>query len=241
MNTPSTRLRWIATRGIIALAAAGLALAASAQANSAWDNMDRTFKSEFYALGSGLHQEDITFDAPPASPTTTGVKIKMNDTTMWGFGMAYHVSNRWAVNAEFMWGNSEFSGDLPTQSGGTFHVKQDASLGTGRLNATYTFTNKRFAPFVTGGIGYQHLKTELSNLPPSTVCWWDPWWGWICSTGTPQASETYFTWNLGAGVRWDITDSVFLKATVGATWLQYGGANKTTTQTEAIFALGWSW
>jgi opacity protein-like surface antigen len=194
----------------------------------------RTARTEIYGIGQYLHSDDITFNGPAGD-----VKVKMDDTGLGGFGLAFHYNEFLAVHADFMFGDSTFSGNLPTETGGTVHVKQDAFIQTGRFNVDYNIIKGRLTPFVTGGIGYQYLETELKNLPPVGVCWWDPWWGWICQTAHPYAWETDFTWNVGAGIRWSVTDRIFIKATGGAQWLEYGGARGITTQIEGIFAIGW--
>ena len=51
-------------------------------------------------------------------------------------------------------------------------------------------------------------------------------------------SETDFTWNVGVGLRWNITDNFFIKVTGGAQWLQYQDARNITTQLEASLAIG---
>jgi opacity protein-like surface antigen len=194
----------------------------------------RTAKTEIYGIGQYLHSDNITFNGPAGD-----VKVKMDDTGLGGFGLAFHFNEFLAVHTDFMFGGATFSGNLPTETGGTLHVKQDAFLQTGRFNVDYNIIKGRLTPFLTGGIGYQYLETELNHLPPVGVCWWDPWWGWICDTHNPHAWETDFTCNVGAGIRWSITDSLFIKATGGAQWLEYGGARGITTQIEGIFAIGW--
>jgi opacity protein-like surface antigen len=211
-------------------AAAGFSLPASAQIPMAWEFFDRTGKSEFYGIGQYLHSDDITFNGPRGP-----VKVKMDDTGLGGFGMAYHFNQFLAVHADFMFGSATFSGDMPLAAGGTIHESQDAFLSTGRFNVDYNIINRRLTPFVTAGIGYQYMEMELQNAP--TVNYWDPWYGW--QTGQPYVWQTDFTWNVGAGFRWNITDQLFIKATVGAQWLEYSGANGITTQLEGMFAIGW--
>jgi opacity protein-like surface antigen len=189
----------------------------------------RTARTEIYGIGQYLHSDDITFNGPAGD-----VKVKMDDTGLGGFGLAFHFNEFLAVHADFMFGDSTFSGNLPTETGGTVHVSQDAFIQTGRFNVDYNIIKGRLSPFVTGGIGYQYLETELRNLPPIHV--WDPWWGW--QTYHPHAWETDFTWNVGAGIRWSVTDRIFIKATGGAQWLEYSGARGITTQIEGIFAIG---
>ena len=113
-------------------------------------------------------------------------------------------------------------------------------IHTGHFNIEYNMINRRISPILTAGIGYQYLETELKNVPPTSYCWWDPWWGWICETSHPYASETDFTWNAGAGVRWNITDNLFVKALFGANWLEYANSKGITTQLEGIFSIGWT-
>ena len=195
----------------------------------------RTGRTEIYGIGQYLHSDNITFNGPGGD-----VKVKMDDTGLGGFGVAFHFNEYLAVHADFMFGGATFSGDLPSETGSTVHVKQDAFLQTGRFNVDYNILKGRLTPFLTGGLGYQYLETELNHLPPVGVCWWDPWWGWICDVHHPYAWETDFTWNVGAGIRWSITDDFFIKATGGAQWLEYGGARGITTQIEGILAVGWT-
>jgi opacity protein-like surface antigen len=235
MKIVKLHLNRFTTRTIVSSVVAGFALAAPAQIPMAWEPFNRASMWEVYGIGQYLHSEDVSFNGPMGD-----VKVKMGDTGLGGFGVAYHFNDFLAVHADLMFGNATFSGDLPVETGGTFHVKQDAFLQTGRFNVDYNIINRRLTPFVTAGIGYQYMETELENLPPATVCWWNPWWGWICQTGHAHAWETDFTWNVGAGIRWNITDQLFIKATGGAQWLEYGGAKGVTTQIEGIFAIGWA-
>ena len=230
MRIPRFHLGRLATPGGVLLALAGFTLAASAQIPMAWEAFNRTYKTEVYGIGQYLHSGDINYNGPHGN-----VKMSMDDTGLGGFGMAFHFNEFLAVHADFMFGSATFHGDVPLAGGGTVNQSQDAFLQTGRFNLDYNIINRRITPFVTAGIGYQYMDTELQNAPP--VTWWDPWYGW--QTGQPHAYETDFTWNVGAGVRWNITDQLFIKATVGATWLEYSGANGVTTQLEGMFAIGW--
>jgi opacity protein-like surface antigen len=213
----------------------GAALPAMAQIPMATEAFDRLGKTEIYGIGQYLHSEDINFNGPRGN-----VPVKMDDTGLGGFGIAYHFNNYLAIHADFMFGGATFSGTVPLMAGGSAAFSQDAFIQTGRFNIDYNIINRRITPFITAGIGYQYTETELTHLPPSTTCWWDPWWGYVCYSGYPYAWQTDFTWNAGAGFRWNILDNLFIKATFGATWLEYSGAHGVTTQLEGIFAIGWS-
>ena len=230
MSSSITQLGRLAASSVMLSVMAGFTLAASAQLPMAWEFFDRTSKTEVYGIGEYLHSEGIGYNGPFGP-----VNIKMDDTGLGGFGMAYHFNQFLSVHADFMFGSATFSGDLPLATGGTFHESQDTFLQTGRFNLDYNIINRRITPFVTAGIGYQYMEAELENAPP--VSYWYPGWGW--QYGHTQVWETDFTWNVGGGIRWNITDNFFIKATVGAQWLEYSGANGITTQIEGMFAIGW--
>lgn len=220
---------------VAALLLASVLLPQARAQNSPFQVSDRAQRVELYGIGQYLHSEDITYNGP-----TGDLKVKMDDTGLGGFGLAYHFSEFFSIRGDFMFGNATFSGNLPVETGGTIAVKQDAFIQTGRLNVDYNIINRRLTPFVTAGIGYQYLETELHNAPSQTVCWWDPWWGWSCQTTKPSAWETDFTWNAGVGFRWNITDNLVVKAMGGGNWLEYGHTKGITTQIEGIFSIGWT-
>jgi len=220
---------------LLALVLLGSSVPCRSQIPMAIEPLDRVHRTDLYGVGQYLHSESITFEGPLGD-----FDLEMNDTGLGGFGFAYHFNTYLSLRGEFMFGSTAFQGHVPTSGGMLVAVDQDAFIHTGRVNLDYNILNRRLTPFFTAGIGYQYLETELSHLPPVNYCWWDPWWGWICTTGEPVAVETDFTWNVGGGVRWDITDQFFMKALGGANWVQYGDAKDITTQIEAAFTLGWS-
>ncbi len=207
---------------------------ALAQIPMATEAFDRIGKTEVYGIGQYLHSSDINFDAPFGGTT----KVKMDDTGLGGFGIAYHFNDFISIQGDFMFGGATFNANVPDNFGGNINFKQDAFIQSGRFNVTYNIINRRITPFITAGLGYQYTETELENAPPVGYCWWDPWWGWVCYYDHPHAWQTDFTWNAGAGFRWNITDNFFVKATAGATWLEYSGSHGITTQIEGIFAIG---
>jgi opacity protein-like surface antigen len=227
------------TRALAALLIGlGSLLPALAQIPMATEPFDRVGKTEIYGIGQYLHSDDLKFNGPNGD-----VKLKMDDTGLGGFGVAFHFNDFISIHADFMFGGATFSGDIPLENAanqptGTFHVNQDTFIQTGRFNVDYNIINRRITPFLTAGIGYQYIETELEHVPPVGYCYWDPWWGWVCYSGQPHAWQTDFTWNVGGGFRWNITDTLFIKATVGATWLEYSGTHGVTTQLEGIFAIG---
>ena len=55
----------------------------------------------------------------------------------------------------------------------------------------------------------------MADGPPTTGCWWDPWWGYICLADWETYTSTELTYILGLGFRWDINSALFTRATYG--------------------------
>jgi len=105
-----------------------------------------------------------------------------------------------------------------------------------QVNVTYNFSTKAFTPFVVGGIGMTKLDSNVISGPPSTGCWWDPWWGYICFTDWDTYGATKFSYNLGVGVRWDINNMLFTKAAYSREFISLD--NGSLNFDMAIFELG---
>ncbi len=218
---------------LAALLLTGSLLPCVAQIPMATEPFSRVGKSEVYGIGQYLSSSIINFNGPQGN-----VPVRMDNTGLGGFGIAYHFNDFLSVHGDFMFGGATFNADVPLALGGTAHVKNDAFLQTGRFNLDYNMINRRISPVLSAGIGYQYIETELNHGPPSY--YWDPWYGWVYYSDNPYAWQTDFTWNVAAGFRWNITDNLFIKAMGGATWLEYSGSHGVTTQIEGIFSIGWT-
>jgi opacity protein-like surface antigen len=209
----------------VALALGASLVSTRAQIPWATEFFSRQNKFEAYGIGQYLHQNDINYSGLYGQT----VKVTMDDTGLGGFGMAYHFNDFFSIHGDFMFGPATFHADAP---GGTpIPLGQDGFLQTGRVNFDYNIINRRLTPFITAGIGYQYLQVD-QNTPYNRYYYYDYYDNYY--------SESDFTWNVGAGIRWNITDNLFIKLTGGAQWLQYQDAQNVTTQIEAFFAIGWT-
>jgi opacity protein-like surface antigen len=211
----------------------GVALGAfvlSSQAQIPWatEPFSRKNKFEVYGLGEYLHSDNTTFNGPYGENVT----MKIDDTGLGGVGMAYHFSDFFSIRSDFMLGPATLHAQGP--DGTEVNPSQSAFLQSGRVNLDYNMINRRLTPVLTAGIGYQYLEidsTETYSYPGR--------YGYYTTTVDSYYYETDFTWNVGAGFRWNVTDQFFVKVMGGAQWLQYSGANNISTQIEGFFVIGW--
>jgi opacity protein-like surface antigen len=211
----------------------GLLLGASllgtqAQIPLATEQFSRQNKFEVYGLGQYLHQLDTTFNDPYIGKVT----MKMEDTGLGGVGFAYHFNDFLSLRADFMFGPSTVHTTGP--DGADVIPTESAFLQSGRVNLDYNMINRRLTPVLTAGIGYQYFQIDNSysyNVPGR--------YGGYSVYVEDYYYETDFTWNVGAGFRWNVTDQFFVKVMGGAQWLQYSGAEHITTQIEGFLVIGW--
>jgi opacity protein-like surface antigen len=161
-----------------------------------------------------------------------GSGVDVQDSWGWGFGFGYNFTEHWAFNFDISWRSANYDATVivednaepPTESGPKKYAGRLDTSST-QFSATYNFLDKRFTPYVSGILGWTFIDTNIATGPPQEWCWWDYWWGYICSSYIPTKSETDFTYGGALGVRFDITRSVFLRASYNKLWIDFKNAS----------------
>jgi opacity protein-like surface antigen len=160
-----------------------------------------------------------------------GSSADVQDSWGWGFGFGYNFSENWAFNFDIGWRSANFDATLivedqddPANSGPKRYAGR-LDTSSSLFSATYNFMDRRFTPFVSGTLGWTFIDTNIPTGPPQNWCWWDPWLGYICSSYVPTRSETDFTYGGGLGVRFDVTRTMFLRASYNKLWIDFKNAS----------------
>ena len=77
--------------------------------------------------------------------------------------------------------------------------------------------------FVTAGLGWTYIDTNIPSGLPESSCWYYPWWGQYCGTYVPTHDTTKVSYNAGAGLRLDACTAVF-RFLVNSQWVDFGGS-----------------
>ncbi len=190
-----------------------------AQIPWATDYFQRQGKFDVYGVGQYLHQDsDAKFDSHYGT-----TRLKLEDTGLGGFGLAYHINDFLAIRGDFLLGPATFTVKEPDFP--PYQFGDNGFIQTGRFNLDYNIINRRITPFITAGIGYQYMQVDQEYYHHYYYY-------------SDYYSETDFTWNVGAGIRWNITDNFFIKVSGGAQWLSYEDSDNISTQFEGFFTLG---
>jgi opacity protein-like surface antigen len=117
--------------------------------------------------------------------------LRIDSTFAFGVGVAYNVNDHLNLNSHLLYGAT----DVRMIGVGMMAVTEDTDLWIWDVNLDYNIMKGRLTPVITGGIGT------------------------IGFSGS-GFSETDFSYNLGAGVRWDFSDKFFIKAIYKNTWTE---------------------
>lgn len=187
----------------------------------------RAGKSEFYVFPVWTASKDYSFDGGSTARSDTGFGL--------GLGFAKNLSSQASVGVELNWSEADYRATVapgPANPNNSVGIAGTIETYTVRFTGTYHFSPNRFTPFVTGGLGWTYVDTNIPTGLPQGVCWWYPWYGQVCTSTVPTASTTKFSYNAGAGLRYDTTGGGFVRGLVNAQYVDFGGSYGSTYWTQ---------
>lgn len=156
----------------------------------------------------------------------SGSEATIDETYGLGLGFAYNFNDNFSLGGDFSWSRPDYTATVTPAAGNggsAYTVSGSMEVFTAHAVATWNLFARPFTPFVSGGVGGTFIDTNVPSGPPVNVCWYDPWWGYYCDSSVPTRNETYFSYNVGAGLRWDAKENLFLRAMVAEQWIDVGG------------------
>jgi outer membrane assembly lipoprotein YfiO len=156
-----------------------------------------------------------------------GSKVALDPGYGFGVGFGYNFTDKIALHLDGSWNSSDYQATIATtDSGGTPTGTTTASgtldIFTAALDLTYYILDGPLTPFLTGGIGWTHVDSNIPSGPPQGACWYDPWYGYVCTSYQNTYTKDYLSYNLGLGARWDVKSGFFLRGSAGWQWIDLG-------------------
>jgi hypothetical protein len=97
------------------------------------------------------------------------------------------------------------------------------------LTGTYYFLDKNFTPFISGSVGYTWVDTNIPTGPPmGNYCWWDPWYGYICTPYVPTKTQSDWTYGGGVGIRYDFNRRFSMQGSYNKSWMNLDNTSGST-------------
>ena len=192
----------------VALMAATSAMAQSRRADT-W---------EMYLAPTFTDGKSYSFEGGTTAKTDTGFGFT--------FGLAKNLNSHLTLGGEWSWNEQDYRATVQPGTGNTNlagQINGTIESSTIRFYGTYNFSEKSFTPFVTGGLGWTYIDTNIPAGLPENVCWAYPWYGVYCSTYVPTETTTKFSYNAGLGLRLDYGKGVF-RFLVNSQWVDFGGS-----------------
>jgi opacity protein-like surface antigen len=160
----------------------------------------------------------------------------------WSIGGNYHFSNRLQFQFAFDWIRVDYDAEIRSADpipDPPFGVRGEMEVWTPRFNALFNFLDRNLTPYVSAGIGWSFIDTNIPTGPPQTGCWWDPWWGYVCTTYQNTRDTDEFAYQAGAGVRWDVNRQLSLRLGYEKQWYDIGTAESAPGFDLIRFGLGY--
>lgn len=156
-----------------------------------------------------------------------GSTFDVNDDWGWGFGVGYNLNERLMLGFEITWLTAHYRADIEVDNNGNMRPDDTVSLG-GTLDASnlqfvgqFNFLESPFTPFIRGNVGSTYVDSNIPSGPTQGVCWWDPWWGYICDTWRPTFDTNELSYGGAIGVRGDVGNAFFLELSYNQLWIDF--------------------
>jgi opacity protein-like surface antigen len=151
-----------------------------------------------------------------------GTTAKIEDT--WGFALqiGYNFNEHWNLAGLFSWSEPDYHALIQPTAGNPLPARNTSGsiqMNTFGMALTYNILKTPLTPFVDGYLGGTYINTDIAAGPPQVGCYWDPWFGQICGVAQPTKSDTFFTFGLGGGLRWDVNRWFFLRGGARYQWI----------------------
>lgn len=221
-----TRKFLLVLTGLILLSAINVCIASTAGSLS-----DRGNSWQFYVGGNYLNSSSIDFGG--------GSKADISGDLGWTFGFGYNFNEKLALDFDLGWNSMSYTGTRILDNGTPEKFGGRLDTSSTRFNLIYHFLDKRLTPYITGNIGWTWIDSNIPSGPPGTVCWWDPWFGWICGPYQPTYTSTEFTYGTSLGLRFDAGRAIFFRGSIGKQWVDMNTDSGTPDFTNYRFEFGW--
>ena len=169
-----------------------------------------------------------------------GSSLDVQSDTGFGINFAYNLSSKLSFGADLEFLRPNYTAVLIPENplDDTLVINHKFSQFNGRLKGNFNMIDGPFTPFLEAGIGWSYFDSNVADGPPSTGCYWHPWWGYICNSYYSTFTETQFSYGVGGGLRYEFVGGMFIKASYNYWEMDGMGSAEDAGFTSARFEIG---
>ena len=173
-----------------ALVAASTASAQGSRSDPAWE----------FSLGA-LYQNANSFTGENGSSLKTDTDWGFN----FGFGYNFnpYIDLLFGFDFQTVGYDAEIKGKDIINLGQSIRISGDYEQFTPFVKVNMNLLPIGFTPFISAGLGYTFVDTNIPTGRVEYGCYWDPWYGQICTGYQNTKTEDEFIYQVGAGLRFD--------------------------------------
>ncbi|MCK4834208.1 MAG: outer membrane beta-barrel protein [Gammaproteobacteria bacterium] len=185
----------------------------------------RVEKWEFFLAPMVTNSKVLQFE--------NGAEADINKRSSLGFGFGYNIDDHIELTALFSSSNSNYSGtriidnnpEDPAIPNGP--QKFTSNLYTSKLEFgfTYNLLSSALTPYISANIGSTYIDSGIPTGNIVTGCWWDPWWGYVCTPTAQTYTATRFNYGAGIGLRYDFSRKLYMKGGVAKNYIDLDSSN----------------
>lgn len=138
--------------------------------------------------------------------------LDISDDLGWGFGFGRNINAHFNLGFSFNWRSVDYVSTAVDQDDPTITNRYDGELSTSNFAFTgeWNVLEGRFTPYVNGSFSWMSIDSNVF-AGWGSGCWWDYFWGPICTTVPLTYGTTTTAYTLGVGLRYEITRSFFAR------------------------------
>jgi opacity protein-like surface antigen len=152
----------------------------------------------------------------------------------WGFSLGYNFDEHLSLGIEITANNSDYSVVFEDKNGDIKRFDHNADFYSTTFNLRYHFLEGPVQPFIMAGLGWTSVDSNIST--GKGYCVPDYYWGWYCYQ--TSYSETGMSYSTAAGVRVELPNRLFLRASYGMQWLNEDIGDDSTNFDVGLLELG---
>lgn len=168
--------------------------------------------------------------------TTAGI----DSGTGFMLGIAWHYSDRLQFGSTLTYDSKDYDVEIAgDETGESFETRGSLDTTSLIFDVAYDILTGPLTPYVSGGVGWNWVDTNIVDEPPTVGCWWDPWYGYICTGYQNTKTLNGFAYQAGLGMRWDFNETFALDGGYKIRWVDFENADGTPSFDGFELNLGW--